>query len=119
MCGYECLGPNAYQNSTITDEFILKRALHNLRRTDCVGVTERLDDLIDQLKYNLRWVPNRYQAFPRANKLGNAFKSVLDDEAEAILRKWAWVDDRLYKVAVTIADRKTTAARRCYSKVHG
>ena len=117
MCGYECLGPNAFKNATFTEEYMLNRALENLRKTDCVGVTDRLYALIDQLKLHLSWVPKRVTNWEKQNTLPSLLKSVLDDEARAIMLKWAWVDQRLYEEASKIANEKHVHAHKCLQKL--
>jgi len=116
MCGYQCLGPNARHNATFTPEYMLKKALENLQKTDCVAVTEHLNDLIDQLRFHLKWVPYTFRAWQEQNRLPSSMKSILDAESKAILEKWGWADQQLYEAAAIIADEKTKQARKCLAK---
>jgi hypothetical protein len=119
MCGYDCLGPNVRKNNSYTETFMLKKALANLRKTDCVAVTEHLDGLVDQLKLHIKWIPARSQTWTRQNIVPNSMKSVLDEEANAILAKWAWADQKLYEEASKISEAKNKLARKCWNRVHG
>ena len=116
MCGYECLGPSGRH---IKEPEMLERALKNLRSSNmkAVGYLEKFEDIIEQLKVHLKWVPRNYNKFPHQNSLKPTAKSVLDEEAGAIMRAWAWADIRLYEEAVKIADRMTEQARECVEKV--
>ena len=119
MCGYDCLGPHDRKNDTYTEEYMLQRALENLRKTDAVAVTEHLDGLVDQLKLHIKWIPARAQGWTHQNIVPNSMKSVLDDEAREILAKWGWADMKLYEEAREIALAKNQLARKCWNKVQG
>ena len=116
MCGYECLGPNSYKNDTFTPEYMLQRALENLRKTDCVAVTDKLNDLIPQLRYHLTYIPNNANGWQTQNKLPGSMRSTLDDESRAILADWGWADEQLYLEASKIAAEKTKQATRCLGR---
>ena len=116
MCGYECLGPNASKNTTVNEEFMLEKAIANLRRTDCVAITDRLYDLVDQLRLHVTWIPANVAGFPHQNIVPLSQKSVLDDEAETILARWGWADAKLYEEAAKIAQEKTALAKTCAAK---
>jgi hypothetical protein len=114
MCGYACLGPNVRGNDTYTNEYMLKKAKVNLLKLDAVGVSERLDELIPQLKLHLSpLVPRGFSKWPESNAQTPKKKSVLDNEARAILAKWSETDAELYKIADEIARKKTEEARKC------
>ena len=113
LCGYECMGPNVRGNETYTDAFMLRKAKANLRKLDVVGITERLDDLIPVLKMHLQLVPRGFSRWPESNSLPPSKKSKIDDEAKAILAKWAWADRELYAEADAIAKRMFEEAKRC------
>lgn len=66
----------------------------------------------EQLKFHLpNLIPKDFHAFKRDNSNGK--KSILDDEARAILRQWAWVDDALYKAAKVLYEKKQKIAEHC------
>lgn len=116
MCGFECLGPNSYKNETFTPEYLLERALENLRKTDCVAVTEKLNDLVAQLRFHLTYIPGNVNGWQTQNKLPLSMRSTLDEESRAILLKWAWADEQLYQEAAKIAQEKTRQAVRCLGR---
>ena len=79
LCGYDCVrvfagldqetGKN-YQKSAaiqLTDDQQLDRALKNLEKVDAVVVLEKLDDMIDQVRLHVDWIPDRFHTFPRDN----------------------------------------------------
>ena len=110
----KCLGPNAKDNATITEEFMLQRALENLEKMDVVGITEKLNRMIVQLKFHLGHIifPS-FQSWPEANEIPNNKKSTRDDESLRILQDWSWADQQLYKAASLVEERKYRQAQEC------
>jgi hypothetical protein len=116
MCGFDCLGPAGRSK---TEEMLLQKALENLRdrvHTRAIGYLENFDDVLDQLRVHLRWVPKN-AVWPHSNALKPTAKSKLDEQSNEIMKKWAWVDVRLYEEAVKMADQMTLEARECIRKV--
>ena len=112
LCGYKCMGPNARGKTNISEEYILEHALQNLQRIDVLGVTERLDDILVPLRFHLpNIVPKSFHHFRRDNV--HSKKSVLDDEAKSILRRWGWVDDKLHMEATKIFEKQYREALEC------
>ena len=120
LCGFRCFHPGEGGNGTrLTDEQMLAQAKRNLVKVDALGVSERLGDLIVQLRWHMpRVIPADFHTFPRINVI-HAAKSVLDDEARAILEKWAKADIELYELAKAIAAQKTRCAREGLAAARG
>jgi len=118
ICGYHCMGPEAVvmaKNLTIEQEAdrIMQRAMHNLPKINAIGVLERFPELIPQLKYQFDFVPLAFKAWPRENTVKPKKKTVLSDQAMAILRQWARHDIILYERASKLAARKAAEALKC------
>lgn len=118
MCGYECMGPDVYgHKDEMTEEYMLQRAKENLRKMDVVGITEKLDQLINLLRFHLTWVPKNFVSWPRDNVLVDTkfVKSELDEESRRILEEWSWTDRELYKEALEINEEKRHIANKCFA----
>jgi hypothetical protein len=113
MCGYECMGPNAYLNATMTLPFMMKRAIANLKKVDVIGLTEQLNDVIIQLKFHLPFLKRRFGSWPDANEMSNRKKSLLDEQSMAIIEEWAKPDQQFYEIAKVLYQRKDAIARKC------
>lgn len=112
LCGYECFLP---KNRSMNDpNYLFERAKENLLKLDAVGVTERMDELIPQLKFHLRWLPVGFNSWPHDNKVKNPDeKSEMDDDAWEILEQYSQPDMKLHALADELADLKTKEALRC------
>jgi hypothetical protein len=65
-----------------------------------------------KLRFHLpQLIPKNFKQFKRENSQFK--KSVLDDEARAILHQWAWVDVKLYERALEIYHGKQLIAEQC------
>ena len=91
--------------------------MENLRNIDVLGLTEKLDEVLYQLKFHLRGFP--FAKWPEANEIKPTQKSELDNEAAEIMRRWAWVDLAMYEKAEKIFRGKTNFARRCMKPAKG
>lgn len=109
MCGWDCVAPDV---NNVTSRNAIERAMMNLQRTDVVVVMERLDDLIDQLRFHVSWVPRGIKRFPYDNT-HKGKKSVLSKEAQDVIREWSANDVKLYNVAFDRHQELTNNARRC------
>jgi hypothetical protein len=109
LCGYECFLP---KNKSMNHEsYLLAKAKQNLPLVDAVGITERLNDIIPQLKLHLRWLPVGFRSWPHNNERRG--HSDVDDQARAILASYSQTDMELYKMAEKIAKEKTNKAKDC------
>ena len=81
-------------------------------RTDAVVIMEKLDDLIDQLRFHLTWVPGGIRKFPYENKHSGR-RSVLSERATAIIKEWSRIDIELYALAKQRHEELTAVARKC------
>ena len=114
LCGFRCFpGPRTLNGTRMRrPDDMLPFARRNLLRVDALGVTDRLDDLITQLRFHMpRVVPASFRTWPHYNVV-HLPKSKLDDEARAVLRVWAAADTELFERAKVIAARKTACATR-------
>ena len=108
MCGWDCVSLKS--NLTMSEK--LDRALDNLMRTDVVVVMEKLDDLIDQLRYHTYLVPTEIKRFPMENT-AKGKKSILTKEAADIVAEWSKRDIVLYEMAKKRHESLTNHARKC------
>jgi len=108
MCGWDCI---SLQQNYTTHE-VAERAISHLLRTDAVVVMEKLDDLIDQLKFHLTWVPVWLKKFPYENKHSGK-RSTLTEQATAIIKEWSRIDIEVYELAKARHAELTEIARRC------
>lgn len=108
MCGWDCVG----LKGNMTMETKLDRALDNLRRCDIVVIMEKLDDLIDQLRYHTYLVPVGVEKFPMENT-HKGRKSVLTAEASEIIARWSQADTKVYEMAKLRHTELTQTARDC------
>ena len=113
MCGYECMGPNALKNETMTLPFMMQRAIANLKKVDVIGITEELNNAIIQLKFHLPFLKRRFGSWPDANEMSNRKKSTVDKESMAILEEWAKPDQQFYEIAKALYLKKDAIARKC------
>lgn len=119
MCGYECLGPNAAHNQTITLGFMMQRAMENVDKLDMIGLTEELNECIRQVRFHLALQRPSFSEWPEANGApGNKRRKssvvlLMDDEAKAILDEWARPDQELYEHAKARYLKKQAIARHC------
>jgi hypothetical protein len=120
MCGYRCMGPlvEREQGDSINkDEVaeVLAQAKANLLKLDAVGVLERMNELIIQLKFQLGtdFVPPGFTAWPRENVVKSGKKSVVDAFAMQVLREWSAADIELYELADRLAKEKHRQAAQC------
>lgn len=44
------MGPIARGNKSFTEEYILEKALQNLEKVDVIGITEELNNIINQVR---------------------------------------------------------------------
>jgi hypothetical protein len=109
MCGWDCVAGEA---NNVSRAEALERALTNLQRADVVVIMEKLDDMIDQMRFHTSWVPTDVKKFPYDNT-HKGKKSILSPEASAIVREWATNDVVLYNMAVDRHNELTNEARRC------
>jgi hypothetical protein len=108
MCGWDCVS----MEHNYTSHQVAERAIANLMRTDAVVVMEKLDDLIDQLRFHLTWIPAGVRHFPYENKHSGR-KSVLNAQATQIVTEWSRIDIELYQLAKERAEQLTGIARLC------
>ena len=97
-------------------------ALHLLSSVDLVGVTERLDDLLVQLRWRTGWMgmsakvaANGTATVPHSNHIDLSFKSTLTPQAKLIMDREAskGIDSQVYRRAVELNKAKTEEAARC------
>ena len=113
LCGYECFLP---KNKSMNDEnFLLSKAKQNLRKLDAIALSEKLADLIPQLKLHLRWLPVGFKTWPHANTRQRE-PTELDAESKAILASYSRTDNKLYKLASQLVQKKTKEAKDCINK---
>lgn len=112
LCGYECMGPNAYKNETITLNFMMERAIANLNKVDVVGITEELQKVIPQLKFHMNLVPPRFGKWPESNEAPSR-KPYLDAESLSILEEWGSADEVLWEIGKKIYSRQRQIAIDC------
>lgn len=110
MCGYECMGPNAFHNATLTPEYMCEQAKMKLAKTDVVGITEELNSVLHQLKFHTNIVPHNLATFPPPLKKK---KTHVDEEASAIMSEWGKYDQDLYESAKQIYHSQNAIAQAC------
>jgi hypothetical protein len=118
MCGYECIGPNAWHNHTISLPYMMKRAVENLKKLDVIGLTEHLNDVIPQLRFHIPYLPGGFKQWPVENHTTKNKRSVLDEQSLAILAEWGRPDAELYKIASELYKKKEAIARFCNRRNH-
>ena len=116
LCGYECFLPKT--KSLNSERTLLSRAKANLPKIDGITVTDRMDDLIPQLKMHLRFLPVGFKTWPLIeDPNGGNFTSELDAESRKILAGYSRVDMELYQTVDKLAATKTKAAVDCLEKM--
>lgn len=109
MCGWDCV---AHDQRNMTLNKMVNRAVANLQRTDVVVIMEKLDDLFDQLRFHVSWVPKNQKRFPTEN-IHKGKKSTLTAAATKIIAEWSKPDVALYQMAKTRHEELTSLARAC------
>lgn len=107
LCGYECVG------EPVDDQYALQQAQQNLEKIDCVGVMERLDDTLLQIKAHLDFVPLNAVSFSHSNTVKSGDKSIPSEETLAKLRFYLKDETALYERAKELSYTKTVQAKAC------
>jgi len=113
MCGYDCV---AVEKSKISDQYLRTRAQRNLERADVVVIMEKLDDMLDQLRYHTDWIKPTKKKFRKENRMSVEKKSHLSLEAVSIISKWSYLDIEIYESAKIRHRRLTSFAKKCLTK---
>lgn len=132
VCGFDCVplfaGDDAefesdYLNSpavTLSLEQKFAKASRNLRRADVVVVLDRLDDVVKQMKVNVKWWPATIgkigETRPQQVKTPSKRSTTLNDESRKILGELLREDSKLYARAVEIGVTKAKNAAACLRK---
>jgi hypothetical protein len=56
-------------------------------------------------------VPDYFRAFPKDNVVST--RSLVTEEAAAVIRKWSFMDMQVYALADRLAKQKTAIAKKC------
>jgi hypothetical protein len=92
-------------------------AVRHLRSVDCVAVTDKLDDLLLQLRWRTGWLGVGHVAFPPVNRAPGEARSALLPKARRALEAEAkdGADLAVYRVAQVLHEEKTARALNCLS----
>jgi hypothetical protein len=93
----------------------LSCAISLLKKIDLVAYTERLDDLIIQMRFRTGWLGWEYDSFSHVHGVDLPLKSSVSDEAKMLMQEEAksGIDLPLYQEVVKLADEKTRYALSC------
>lgn len=113
LCGYECVWEVDEGKVHVDDQYALQQAQQNLEKIDCVGVMERLDDTLIQMKAHLDFVPRDVTSFPHQNTVRSTDKTLPSEDTLAKLRFYLKDEIALYERAKELSYAKTVQAKAC------
>ena len=96
--------PESYMDLLDVDEARLELAKHNLDKVDIVGLTERYDDLLDELEERFGWVVDREA---RANPTPRSEVQEVDPSLLERIAEDNAIDIEFYRYAQEVQARRT------------